>query len=92
MTQQDAQATFDAVIRTIQIHTLFTITLINPNLAYSFALVSFTSLLGMSIASMDFDLIVDIPMRDSIMANRMFKDYLVMVGYREMSLNLASTF
>ena len=46
----------------------------------------------MSIASMDFDLIVDIPMRDSIMANRMFKDYLVMVGYREMSLNLASTF
>ncbi|RVW70513.1 hypothetical protein CK203_056134 [Vitis vinifera] len=33
---------------------------------------------GMSIASMDFDLIVDIPMRDSIMANRMFKDYLVM--------------
>ena len=42
----------------------------------------------MPIASMDFDLIVATPMRDSVMANKMLRDYLVMIGYREMSIDL----
>ena len=73
---------------TIRIHTLFASALIDVGSTHSFVLVSFVGLLGMPIASMDFDLIVATPMRDSVMANKMLRDYLVMIGYREMSIDL----
>ena len=62
--------------------------MIDVGSTHSFVLVSFVGLLGMPIASMDFDLIVATPMRDSVMANKMLRDYLVMIGYREMSIDL----
>ena len=51
-------------------------------------LVSFASLLGMPVASMDFALIVATPMGDFFMTSKMLKDYLVMIGYREMPVDL----
>ena len=51
-------------------------------------LVSFASFLGMPVASMDFALIVATPMRDFFMTSKMLKDYLVMIGYREMPVDL----
>ena len=42
----------------------------------------------MHVASMDFDLIVATPMRVSIVTSKMLRDYLVMIGYREMLIDL----
>ena len=42
----------------------------------------------MSIASIDFDLIIVTPMRDSIVANKMFRSCLVMIGHREILVDL----
>ena len=55
MTHYDAQATFDVVTGTIRIHTLFAKALIDPSLTHYFVLVCFVHLLGMSVASTDFD-------------------------------------
>ena len=42
----------------------------------------------MPISSMDFDLIVATPMRDSVVTSKMLRDCLVMIGYREMPVDL----
>ena len=88
MTHQDAQATFDVVASTIWIHTLFSRVLIGPNSTHYFILVSFIGLLGMLIASLDFDLIVGTPLWHSIVDNIMFRGCLVMIGYMEMLVDL----
>ena len=38
--------------------------------------------------TMDFDLIVATPMGDSVVTSKMLKNYLVMIGYQEMSIDL----
>ena len=58
MTHRDTQATSDVVTSTLQIHTLFARTLIDPSSTHSFISISFVGLLGMSIENMDFDLFV----------------------------------
>ena len=88
MTHQDAQATSKVVTCTIRIHTLFARALIDPNSTHSFISVSFVGLLGMPIASMDFDLIVAILMGVSVVTSKMLRDCLVMIGYREMLIDL----
>ncbi|RVW26904.1 Transposon Tf2-12 polyprotein [Vitis vinifera] len=50
--------------------------------------VSFAGLLGLPVASMNFDLIVATPVGDSIVASRMLRNYIVMIGYREMPVDL----
>ena len=50
--------------------------------------VSFASFLGMPVASMDFALIVATPMRDFFMTSKMLKDCLMMIGHREMPVDL----
>ena len=57
MTHRDAQATSDVVTSTLRIHTLFARVLIDPGSTHSFVSVSFAGLLGLPVASMDFDLI-----------------------------------
>ncbi|KAL6311601.1 hypothetical protein AAG906_039063 [Vitis piasezkii] len=42
----------------------------------------------MHVASMDFELIVATPMRVSIVTSKMLRDCLVMIGYREMPIDL----
>ena len=43
----------------------------------------------MPVASMNFDLIIAIPMGDSAMVSKMLRDCLVMnIGYNEMSIDL----
>ena len=42
----------------------------------------------MHISDVDFDLIVATPMGDSIVTNRMLKNCLVMIGYREIPIDL----
>ena len=42
----------------------------------------------MYISAMDFDLIVATPLGDSIVTNRMLKNYPVMIDYREMPIDL----
>ena len=42
----------------------------------------------MPVASMDFDLIVATPMRDSIVTSKMLRGCLVMIGYKEMLVDL----
>ena len=88
MTHGDAQATSDVVAGTIRIHTLFASALIDPGSTHSFVSVSFTTLLGIPVASMDFDLIVATPVGDSVVTRKMLKDCLVMIGYREMPVDL----
>ena len=63
MTHRDAQATSDVVTGTLRIHTLFARVLIDPGSTHSFVSISFAGLLGMLVGSLDFDLIVTIPMR-----------------------------
>ncbi|RVW85078.1 Retrovirus-related Pol polyprotein from transposon 17.6 [Vitis vinifera] len=50
--------------------------------------ISFAGLLGLSVASMDFDLIVATPVGDSVVTNRMLRNCIVMIGYREMPVDL----
>ena len=76
------------VIGTIRIHTLFTRALIDPRLTHYFAFVSFVRLLGMSITSTNFDFFIATPMGDYFVTNRMLRDCLVMIGYREMPVDL----
>ncbi|RVW61807.1 Transposon Tf2-8 polyprotein [Vitis vinifera] len=49
--------------------------------------VSFAGLLGLPVASMDFDLIVATPVGDSVVASRMLRNCIVMIGYREMPVD-----
>ncbi|RVX22738.1 Retrovirus-related Pol polyprotein from transposon 17.6 [Vitis vinifera] len=88
MTHRDAQATSDVVTCTLRIHTLFARVLIDPGSTHSFVSVSFAGLLGLPVASMDFDLIVATPMGDSVVASRMLRNCIVMIGYREMPVDL----
>ncbi|RVW22924.1 Retrovirus-related Pol polyprotein from transposon 17.6 [Vitis vinifera] len=69
MTHRDAQATSDVVTGTLRIHTLFARVLIDPGSTHSFVSVSFAGLLGLPVASMDFDLIVATPVGDSVVAD-----------------------
>ena len=59
----------------------------NHGSTYSFVSTSFVGILDMLVGSLDFDLIVAIPMRHSIVDNIMFRGCLVMTGYREMSID-----
>ena len=88
MTHRDTQATFDVMTSTLRIHTLFARVLIDPSSAHSFVSVSFAGLLDMYATTMDFDLIVATPMGDSVVTSKMLKNYLVMIGYQEMSIDL----
>ena len=88
MTHRDAQATFDVVTSTLRIHTLFSRALIDPSSTYSFVSVSFVGLLGMPIDNMDFDLFVATPLGDSIVVNKILRDCCMMIGYREMTIDL----
>ncbi|RVW31995.1 Transposon Tf2-12 polyprotein [Vitis vinifera] len=78
----------DVVTGTLRIHTLFARALINPGSTHSFVSVSFAGLLGMSIDNMDFDLFVATPLGDSIVLNKIIRDYCVMIGYIEMTVDL----
>nr|CAN68039.1 hypothetical protein VITISV_018924 [Vitis vinifera] len=88
MTHRDAQASSDVVIGTLRIHTLFARVLIDPESTHSFVLVSFVGLLGLPVASMYFDLIVATPVGDSVVASRMLRNCIVMIGYREIPVDL----
>ena len=72
------------VIGTLRIHR----ELIDPGSTHSFVSIYFVGLLGMHISAMDFDLIVAIPMGDSIMTSRILKINFVMIGYRDMPIDL----
>ena len=87
-THRDAQATFDVVAGTLRIHTLFARALIDPSSTHSFVSVSFTGLLGMSIDNMDFDLFVDTPLREFVVVNQILRDCCMMIGYKEMTVDL----
>ncbi|RVX00506.1 Transposon Ty3-G Gag-Pol polyprotein [Vitis vinifera] len=88
MTHKDAQATSDVVIGTLRIHTLFARALIDPGSTHSFVSVSFAGLLGMPIDNMDFDLFVATPLGDSVVVNKTIRDCCVMIGYKEMTVDL----
>ena len=61
----------------------------NLGSTHYFVLVFFIGLLDMLVASLDFDMITATSMGPSIVNNIMFKDSLVMIGYKEMLINLA---
>ena len=88
MTHRDAQATSDVVTGTLRIHTLFFKALIDPSSTHFFVSVSFDGLLGMPIDNMDFDLFVATPLGDSVVCNKIIRDCCVMIGYREMIVDL----
>ena len=88
MTHRDAQATSDVVAGTLRIHTLFARALIDPVSTHSFVSVSFARLLGMSIDNMDFDLFFATPLGESVVVNQILRDYCVMIGYKEMTVEL----
>ena len=88
MTHKDAHATPNVVTGTLIIHTLFSRALIDPGSTHSFVSISFVGLLGIHVYSIDFDLIVATPMRDSIVTSRMLKNCPMMIGYREMPVDL----
>ena len=88
MTYWYAQSTSDVVISTIWIHTLFAKALIDLSSTHFFISVSLTGLLGMLVASLNFDLIVATLMGDSVVASSMLRDCLMMIYYRKMLVNL----
>ena len=88
MTHKDTQATSDVVTGTLRIHTLFARALIDPISTHSFVSVSFVGLLGMLIDNMNFDLFVATPLGDSVVVNKIIRDYCVMIGYRKMTVDL----
>ena len=45
-------------------------------------------LLGMSINNMDFDLFVATPLGDFVVVNKILRDYCVMIGYKEMTVDV----
>ena len=55
---------------------------------HSFVFVSFVGLLGMSFDNMDFDLFVATPLGDFVVVNKILRDCCVMIGYREMTVDL----
>ena len=55
---------------------------------HSFISLSFACLLGMLIDNMEFDLFVATPLRDFFVVNKILRDYYVMIGYREMTVDL----
>ena len=55
---------------------------------HSFVSVSFAGLLGMSIDNMDFDLFVATPLGEYVMVNQILRDCCVMIGYKEMTVDL----
>ena len=83
MTHRDVQATSNVVIGTTQIYTLFASALIDLGSTHYFVKISFVRLLGMYVASVDFDLIVATPMGDSFVTSRLLVDCVVMIGYKE---------
>ena len=88
MTHRDAQATSDVVAGTLQIHTLFARALIYFGLMHSFVSVSFVGLLGMPIDSINFDLFVATSLGDSVVINKILRNCCVIIGYREMTVDL----
>ena len=76
------------VTGTLRIHTLFARALIDPRSTHSFVSVSFVGLLGMLIDNMNFDLFVATPLGDSVVVNKIIRDYCVMIGYRKMTVEL----
>ena len=74
---------------TLRIHTLFAKALIDPGSTHSFVSVSFDGLLGLSIDNMDFDLFVAPPLGEYVVVNKILRDCCVMIGYREMTVDLA---
>ncbi|RVW75772.1 Retrovirus-related Pol polyprotein from transposon 17.6 [Vitis vinifera] len=88
MTHGDAQATSDVMTGTLRIHTLFARALIDPSSTHSFVSASFAGLLGMSIDNMDFDLFVATPLGDFVVVNKILRDCCVMIGYKEMTVDL----
>ena len=88
MTHRDAQATSDVVRGTLRIHTLFARALIDPGSTYSFVFISFAGLFGMPIDNMNFDLFVATPLGDFVVVNKILRDCCVMIGYREMTVDL----
>ena len=88
MTNRDARATSDVVTGTLRIQTLFARALIDPGSTHSFVSISFVGLLGMPIDNMDFDLFVATPLGDSVVLGKIIRDCCVMIGYREMTIDL----
>ena len=88
MTHGDAQATSDVVIGTLRIHTLFARALIDFGSTHSFVYVFFVGLSGMPIDIMDFDLFVATPLGDFVVVNKILRNCCVMIGYREMTVDL----
>ena len=76
------------VTGTLRIHTLFSRALIDPGSTHSFVSVSFAGLLGMSIDNMNFDLFVSTPLGESVVVNQILRDCCVMIGYKEMIVDL----
>ena len=72
----------------LRIHTLFARALINHGLTHSFISISFVGLLGMPIDNMDFDLFVVTHLGDFFVVNKILRDCCVMIGYREMIVDL----
>ena len=73
---------------TLRIHTLFARALIDPDSMHSFVSVSFVGLLGIPIDNINFDLFVATPLGDFVVVNKILRDCCVMIGYREMTVDL----
>ena len=60
----------------------------NLGSTHYFVLVSFVGLLGIPIFGIDFDLIVLSLIGDFVVTYKILRDCLVMIGYREMTVDL----
>ncbi|KAL6349222.1 hypothetical protein AAG906_033878 [Vitis piasezkii] len=65
-----------------------TYALIDPGSTHSFVSISFAGLLGMPIDNRDFDLFVATPLGDFVVVNKILRDCCVMIGYRDMTVDL----
>ena len=88
MTNKDAQASPEFVIGIIQFHSQPIIVLIDPGATHSFIYASLVNLLGLSTRLLKFDMLVSTPIGKSFLATRVVKDDNIMIGGRELHVDL----
>ena len=88
MTNKYAQASPEVVIGIIQFHSQPIRVLIDPRATHSFISTSLLDLLGLSTSLLQFDMLVSTPIRKSFLATTVVKDDNIVIGGRELHVDL----
>ena len=88
MINKDARASLEVVTGIIQFHSQPIRVLINPRATHSFIYASLVDLLGLSTSLLQFDMLVFTPIGKSFLATRVVKDDNIVIGGRDLHVDL----